>query len=295
MSERLVDVEEANLYLFNLLFRHQVYLEGVKAGFAGGFKAMIRRLYDEFAKYVGQTRYDSLDAFSRVEINYFVRRFQAGQTNEFNIYTQKLIALLKDFLAADVEVHAAMFAAATDYPGSQHSEDATAALAVPRTEADNAGLWDSIAQAVIPATGLTIQEMLNNFTATSIAKVTNQLMIGWANGESIKDVLAAIAGDQELRYRDGLFNTFNNQNTAIIATILQHVSAQTQAAVAAELYSDEQWVSVLDAVTTEICRSRNGNIYPAGKGPYPPAHFFCRSKRVPYSGGELHNIPATFF
>jgi len=42
-----------------------------------------------------------------------------------------------------------------------------------------------------------------------------------------------------------------------------------------------QWVSTLDGRTSAICRARDGEVYPQGKGPRPPAHIGCRSATVP--------------
>lgn len=43
----------------------------------------------------------------------------------------------------------------------------------------------------------------------------------------------------------------------------------------------EQWVSILDTRTSAFCRSQDGRIYKANDGPRPPAHYNCRSIRVP--------------
>lgn len=284
MSKRLIDVEQSNLYLFNLLFRHQVYLEGVKVGFASNFKRVISNLYDEFAKYIGQTQYDKLDGFTKAEINNFIRRFKLAQTHVYNQYTQQLIQLLKQFVSADLEVSNAIYSAVSGKPASEK----------PSLQADS--LWATISNAPIPANGMTISQMLNGFTSTSITKVSQQLMMGYANGDSGRDTLALIAGSNDAGFRDGLFTTFSNSNNSIIATALQHVSSILQSSIASEHYDEYQWVAILDSRTTLICRSRDGKVYVYGEGPLPPAHYNCRSKAVSLiNGKELHNIPATFY
>lgn len=40
------------------------------------------------------------------------------------------------------------------------------------------------------------------------------------------------------------------------------------------------WVSVLDSITSQICRSLDGRLFAFGKGPLPPAHPNCRSTIV---------------
>lgn len=41
-----------------------------------------------------------------------------------------------------------------------------------------------------------------------------------------------------------------------------------------------RWVSILDSVTSQICRSLDGQVFPFGKGPLPPAHPNCRSSII---------------
>jgi len=38
-----------------------------------------------------------------------------------------------------------------------------------------------------------------------------------------------------------------------------------------------RWVAILDSKTSQICRSLDGQVFPFGKGPLPPAHPNCRS------------------
>jgi SPP1 gp7 family putative phage head morphogenesis protein len=297
MSEkRLVDVENSNLYLFNLLFRHQVYLEGVKAGFNVFFRNMLNDLYGEFAKYVGQSQYDTLDEFSRVKLLQFIQRFKRAQLTAFNRYTQELIGLLQAFVAVDSDVTAAIYVAVNALPDVQPMKEALPSISQLGSDASNAAVWADAANAIVPATGMTIRQMLAAFTLASTSKVINRINMGFANSESLRDVLTSIIGDSEAGYRDGLFATFSNQSDAITATVLQHVSSYTQSAFADSFYTQEQWVSIIDSKTTVICRERNGNIYPTDEGPYPPAHWYCRSKRVPLTNGDaLHDIPDTFY
>lgn len=304
MSQRLIDVEQSNLRLFTMLFRHQVYLEGIKASFAGNYKQLLRDLYGEFAKYVGQTQYDTLDQFTRVELQQFIRRFTLAQTRFYSQYTQQLIGLLQQFVAADVDVTNAIYEDVTGVTTAQRNKaplptDQPSTLGLRRTrgtDKGNAALWASIADEIIPANGMTIPQMLKSFGDASSNKVGLILTAGYANGESVKAALTSIVGDSSVSYRDGLFSTLGNQNSSLIATAIQHASSITQAAIASVHYNQYQWVAMLDSRTTEICRSRNGNVYNYGDGPLPPAHYNCRSKAVSLSNGdELHDIPSTYY
>jgi SPP1 gp7 family putative phage head morphogenesis protein len=276
VTERLVDRETTNLYLFDMLFRHQVYLEGVKVGMSLQLRDVLTQLYDEFAKFIGQVRYASLDQFTRVELNNFVSRFEVAQTQAFNRYTQQLRVLLKDFLSADTQVSHSIF---------NKVSDATIQVAPP---------WGTVLQAFVPATGQTINDMLNVFASNAITSVTRQIKVAYTNNQTPQQLLATIVGTPENSFGDGKFARFSSQNTALLATVLQHISSIAQADIAKEAFTNYQWVSILDSRTTLICRERNGNVYVYNEGPLPPAHYNCRSKAVPLQGNELHDIPNSF-
>ena len=292
---------KANLYLFNMLFRHQVYLEGVKAGFAKNYAVVLNELYGEFAKFIGQTRYETLDGFTRVQLENFINRFVVAQQYFYSRYTQQLIGLLQQFVATDKDVLSAVYETATGLTTSQRSKSpevgdlpSTLGLRVTHsTDAANSRLWNAISDEIVPASGLTIPQMFNDLQQSTTSGISKQLRIGYANGETGKATLASIVGDPELNYRDGLFARFANQNNAIIATAIQHATSMTNSAIASVHFNQYQWVSILDSRTTEICRSRNGNVYTYGDGPLPPAHYFCRSKDIPLNGDQLHDIPDT--
>ena len=304
MSKHLLDLKNDNLYLFNLLFRHQVYLEGVKAGFARNYKKMLTDLYDEFAKYFGKTEYNSMDDFTRVELHRFIQRFLTAQDSFYSTYTQQLIELLKAFIAVDVDVSNAIYVAATgkstteraDQPKPADNPPTLALYQTSGTEAGNDALWATIADTIIPANGLTIPEMLEQFGNATKSKVSMLMSRAYANGDTMRDTMGMIVGTRSSNFKDGLFATFSNQNNALIATAIQHASSILQAGIASVHFNQYVWVAILDGKTTVICRNRDGNIYVYGEGPLPPAHYFCRSKAVAlYVDGETFDTPNTFY
>jgi SPP1 gp7 family putative phage head morphogenesis protein len=75
---------------------------------------------------------------------------------------------------------------------------------------------------------------------------------------------------------------------ALIRTSNSHISsAVTQASYEEnpDLIKEYEWRSTLDSRTTPICQTRDGERYPVGKGPIPPAHVSCRSTTTPILDG----------
>lgn len=96
--------EDENRRLFDLLFRHQVYLEGVKSGFAQDYQKGLRQLYTLFAAYMGRARYTTLDGYTKTELQNFIRQFQIAQQSFYSKYTQTLITKLQQFLDVDADL-----------------------------------------------------------------------------------------------------------------------------------------------------------------------------------------------
>jgi SPP1 gp7 family putative phage head morphogenesis protein len=101
------------------------------------------------------------------------------------------------------------------------------------------------------------------------------IRLGFVEGET----LGQITG--RLRDVGGLHK---RQTEALVRTAVNHMAQvatnkTTQANI--DLFKGEVWVATLDGRTTPVCQARDGKTYKIGKGPYPPAHFGCRSRRVP--------------
>lgn len=328
---------DQNTRLFDMLFRHQVYLEGYKSALAEGYAEFLRRLYGEFAIYLQQTRYQSMDQFTKVQLTDFIRRFTIAQGKFYSAYTQKLIIELQHFLTADVAIHKDIMQSITgknviegntalkgkisgaeytalapalqaDYTPAQGAwvlSDAYAhnALAsgiygiavVDGSDDADIQLWANITNSPLPANGRLMLDMLTMFGTNSILQIQASMRKGYANGWTIQQQQNALLGKGN-DFAGGLFGTLLNQHTALLTTIVQHVSTEVQSAVDSIYFEQYQWVAVLDGRTTQICIDRNGVVYIYGEGPLPPAHYFCRSKAVPVaSGTHLHAIPDSYY
>jgi len=122
-------------------------------------------------------------------------------------------------------------------------------------------------------TGLTPRDLLSRLTRSSVLRVLDALRVGRANQLSMSEILTSLFGNNQTR---GVFGTIITGWKSTWRTLIQYV-VQHSINNVAKLFTDKyKWVSVIDDATTDICRSRDGNIYSAG-GPIPPAHYNCRS------------------
>lgn len=272
----------ADMQLFDMLFRHQVYLEGVKQYLSDDFKKQLRRLYLILQSALFTTGKESLDQLTQVQLNRLLSYLRKQQQTFYSDYNDELEIQLKDLIAADIDVTQQILSRAAGK--KVESED------------NKARLWALATMEPIPANGLLMLDWLSAFGIYATNQVIALVRQGYVNNWTITEALNKIVGSVDAKFRDGFFARLAGQQTTLINTVEQHLSSLVQNAVASTEYEHYQWVAVLDNKTTEICRSRNGNVYIYGKGPLPPAHYNCRSKAVPIDGEtEVHNIPESYY
>lgn len=263
--------------LFDMLTRHQFYLEGVKAGQALRFEQVLVKLREEIRVELLRADFENIGELSRTKVNELVKTIRGLQRTIYSTYAEEVVRELLLFLEYEADLAFDIF-----------EDDEKGVPIFPwfirRPDAEQlARLWSAIGNAPIPANGILPVTFLQAFIASSSRSVENAVMQEWANRSSRDEVLAKIIGTKAAKNKDGVMNRFVNQNGAVVDTIFQHVSAITQAAVGSVFRRQYRWVSIIDNATTDICRSRNHNVYTYGQGPVPPAHIRCRSKIVPFN------------
>jgi SPP1 gp7 family putative phage head morphogenesis protein len=302
--------------LLDVLTRHQIYLEGVKAFQLNAFNKVLIELNKELKYLFVDMKFDTFDQMTKAQLMLFLREVRATQNRVYSAYLVEIVEQLKAFMQADRKVSKSIFAtlaleadASADEPPAPVNDEAHAdhiagrlalsagllGLAALKPGKDGAArMWASIVGAPIPANGLNVMPFLQGFVASASKSIENIVTKGYANKSTVKEVLAEIQGSTEANRRDGQLNRVFGQAGAVLDTVLQHVSSTVQAGIASQYYERYQWVSVLDRNTTDICRSRDGKKYRYGEGPLPPAHIRCRSKTVPVDD-DPSDPPKSFY
>jgi SPP1 gp7 family putative phage head morphogenesis protein len=149
---------------------------------------------------------------------------------------------------------------------------------------------EQIKQAVVQAgmdvavgTGtLTINEALDQFAVNKGVEIRAAINDGILTGQTNQQIAAQI--------KDFGDNLHKGQINALVRTSINNASAQARRIVTEEnqnILQGDEWVATLDSRTTLICGGRDGRIYPINSGPFPPAHWNCRSLRVPVVKDEF--------
>jgi len=112
-------------------------------------------------------------------------------------------------------------------------------------------------------------------------QVEQAINSGIANGESVDQIVRRIRGTRSF---PGAFGSSRRNVQSVVRTSITHVSARAREesfAANSDIIKGYQYVATLDARTTDICASIDGQVFPVGQGPRPPLHINCRSTVIP--------------
>jgi len=227
MTKRINDLNTAdNRRMFDLLFRHQVYLEGVKSWFAGEYKQMLNALYGEFARYLARNRYATVDQFTKAELETFIYLFTRAQAQFYSRYTKDLIKLLKQFLADDLNIQKEILQDVT----AKTTTQANLVLQPQLTEQEYAGLSDVYKRDYVRTT-------VDDSDASQRAKAIYTLTDDYQANQNASGVygVGIVAGTKESNQR--LWATITNQpipaNGGLLLAMISAYGTNTNAALTA--------------------------------------------------------------
>jgi SPP1 gp7 family putative phage head morphogenesis protein len=151
-----------------------------------------------------------------------------------------------------------------------------------------------------PFQGRVMRQWYKDLGESSQRGVRDAVRMGMTNSETTGDIVRRIRGTfrgkwktvetssgalkRVRNFEGGVLSTTTKQAEAIATTATNHVSNHAREALYAQndsLIKAVRWVSTLDAVTSLLCISLDGQEFEPGEGPRPPAHFGCRSSTMP--------------
>ena len=254
--------------LFDVVVRHQIYLEGLKKGRNADFPKVLAKLDTALRTGLAHIDYASLGEASKRKLNDLLVALRKSMRAIFDPWLKLLVEWLERYMVVEVEAFNAYFGA---------SVDPAQVLASSKTEPMSDGLfW-------LP--------LLRGSSAYTMMKIERLVIAGYANQTPTEEIIRGFLGTKNNRFKDGIARNLDNQTSAAVATVMQHLSAQASMNAARSAFGGNgvlaqyEWVSVLDDVTTKICRDRDGKRYVYGRGPMPPAHMRCRSTTTPVLPG----------
>lgn len=251
-------------YLIDSLTRHQIFLQR----FAGGQVKEALPVLRKMAR-------DIRAALRRQDLTDF--------------QTARLIALEIDIAAitgaAGVELRALMTGNMTEF--ATYEAEFTQRLLQGAVTVELAGVSTVALGAAVARAPMTLVSGKKTIQ-TTFAGIFDVFAAGAAR-ETMTAVQAGITAGQNndaiVRAVMGLVNTRTRaQAEAVVITAANTAGSAARSELYqanADVLKGEEWTSVIDLSTTVVCMGRDGKVYPVGQGPQPPAHYRCRSVRVP--------------
>lgn len=131
-----------------------------------------------------------------------------------------------------------------------------------------------------PMQGKLLATWIEEMSERHLAGIEQAIKISYTEGESLSKTIARVKEIGQLNRRGA---------EAIVRTANTHISS----AVSQETYRINkkvmkgwQFMATLDSRTTLICSGLDGQVFPLGKGPFPPRHIRCRSTDMPVLLGQ---------
>lgn len=309
-----------NKRFYDVLTRHQIYLEGVKLGQAQSFSKIAGQINDELRKLLSSLKFATLDGMTKAQLADLLAKVRMVQTRVYSNYAQDLELTLRKFMRVDLTISKYVFkrvqmeydATVNDDPANVQAvlpavrfpqvnedlgrQDGIPLFGVVVLSGETAALmrlWSLIVNTPLPANGVLPLSLLAGSMTAAKAAIEQTIVKAYANRATVAATLQEISGTASKRNLDGVLARVFNQQAAVTDTLIQHISSVIQAAAMSYYFKQYVWSSVIDGVTTEICRNRNGKVYRFGEGPIPPAHIRCRSKITPLVGKD--DAPDSYF
>jgi len=261
----------ANLIWFDSLIRHQVF----SARFSGALRDEAIKILNETEAEIATLVRDKLRS-NRDDVPRRLKQSSAviAQIRRIRIEAWEKIERLmfrtyRDFNKSEINFLQGAFEASVPVI------IATAGVSVAKL---NSILDDLVFE------GRTLHQWMLRTRNADVRRIDAQIKIGIVQGEASGNIARRIVGAARLRGRNGVTQVARKNIESLINTATTAFgNADKQAFINEnkEFFDLEVFTAVLDAGTTPICRSLDGNIYKRGDGPIPPLHFGCRSIRIP--------------
>lgn len=257
------------------VLRHQVYLEGLKAGAFLVSLEYIERAQAEIVALCNAISADTLGDMTIGQFRALTALVAEVAGREYSALFDWFLDFLLDYLEKDREA----------LPTEVQDNGAVAIVPL-ATLALARSIMTEALDAIVPADGTTLANMLAGVRARAISEITRTLARARTDNMSKSGLLRELVGTREADFRDGLFARLRRDTDAATATAIQFIASDIRDRVFGLFTDLYQWISVIDNATTPVCRSRDGNVYRRGAGPIPPAHWRCRSSTAPVFGNE---------
>lgn len=254
----------ANQYLIDTLTRHQIFLER----FGGGQWRKIKPILVQLKKDMDAAiRSGDLTADQAIRAELVIRDLNTIISEANAAVNQQLTADMADLYAYESGFSERLLGGVANVQLAGVSVETAAAIVTTAKFALVSG------KDVEPQT---IAQMIRTFDKSVQNDVAAVIRAGILQGQTTPQIAASVARMTETR-------TYQHAE-ALTRTVTAAVASEARSrvhAANADLLEGEKWIATLDGRTSQTCMALSDKIFPVGVGPTAPAHYRCRSVRVP--------------
>jgi hypothetical protein len=295
-----------NRRLYDILLRHQIYVDGYKAYLVSQWKELLPRLVINIKAEFARSNFKTIDEMTKKEFYNFKSGVQFAVLATFNYWQNLLLKSLKDFEKAEVKMQKAILA---NYLIEQYNEtnqiifdenrinqileknqkfNKTQLLPFAWLLLDNdEKIFNKISDSMMGAFGKTVNETINELGINVSNKILTEINKGIANNQTLDQTLTDIIGTPSNKFKDGLLPAIDRESINVTETSIQHFAITIETAFTSSAFEKYIWVGILDIRICPNCLFFNGKIYYYGAGPNSPYHRKCRCSMIPYTGSKL--------
>lgn len=283
-----------NRRLYDLILRHQMYLDGYKNHQVKEWQKSLPGLIKDLRAEFNLVPYDLLDDMTKREFKDFKTKVAKVVAYTFTFWQNELMKELEEFSKVESKVEKTILANhiidpedVSDKEKIVTNENKVEEILDANTITDKDTkhiLWLFLLNDIMASTGLTLKQSIEKLSFDAVRRIEIEINKAFANGLTMKELQAVILGTSELRFKDGVIKTIDRDVSAIVPTVIQSISATTQESYMSQFFKKWQWKAILDSRTCEICGYLHNKIFAYGTGPIVPAHRKCRCSKVPYLG-----------
>lgn len=302
LSEELVD----------LATRHQVYLERLKAGELQRTDALFQRLNDDLTRVLNALPTSELGVLTLIQRAKLIAAIRDNQQEAYQEHLKRMVVTFRGVAEFSQEFELESLDEVTEdevEPVVDEEETAAALWASVTDRAMGAtgkllaawlGAWmlnevtrgsDLTRRAI--SEGWSVSRLLQAFRGTAVNRYEDGLFHSSRRNTRTTINTAIQHASAAARVHTMEHTEFQPRGTgARVKTDAEgRVTSIPRAAKAAAERAGitvgtkirlmgYRWVSILDDVTSQICRTLDGQVFAFGKGPIPPAHANCRSSII---------------
>lgn len=252
----------------DVVTRHQVYLERLKAGYTKDYEVAIRKSDKAIQEVLKALKVETLSELTRKELKALLVALREAQAPYYVKAMDNIAANFAVLATAEAAFEVKLIQTVSQAQIRKAANAYANALRTP-----------------ISATGELLEPFLTDLSAREIKRVENEVMKSVAQGRTISQTVAAVRGTKKNNYQDGVLQRNWDDARTVIRTATQHVSSMGRQATwiaNSDIIDSYQVVATLDGKTSQQCKSLDGKVFKIGKGPMPPFHPNCRTTTVPY-------------